>query len=90
MRLGHGPRRAVLILCLWTALASAAALIPTYTNRGNALVPIALAGLALVLFTVLHPRLRGRYEEEDDMEAEHYVEEVVHLADRRRARGGSG
>jgi UDP-GlcNAc:undecaprenyl-phosphate GlcNAc-1-phosphate transferase len=55
MRLGHGPRRSVAILWLWTALASAAALIPTYTNRGNALVPIALAALALLLFTYFHP-----------------------------------
>ena len=47
------------ILWIWTALASAAALIPTYTNRGNALVPIALAALALLLFTYLHPSVRG-------------------------------
>ena len=55
MRLGHGPRRSVAILWLWTALASALALIPTYTDRGNALVPIALAALALLLFTYFHP-----------------------------------
>jgi UDP-GlcNAc:undecaprenyl-phosphate GlcNAc-1-phosphate transferase len=60
MRLGHGPRRSVMILWLWTALASAAALIPTYTNRGNSLVPIALAALALLLFTYFHPGLRGK------------------------------
>ena len=59
MRLGHGPRRTVAILWFWTALASAAALIPTYTNQGNALVPIALAALALLLFTYLHPSVRG-------------------------------
>lgn len=59
MRLGHGPRRSVLILWLWTALASAAALIPTYTNRWNALVPIALAALALLLVTYFHPGLAG-------------------------------
>jgi UDP-GlcNAc:undecaprenyl-phosphate GlcNAc-1-phosphate transferase len=66
MRLGHGPRRAVLILCLWTALASAAALIPTYTNRWNSLVPLALAALALLLFTYFHPGLRRGGEEEED------------------------
>ena len=60
MRLGHGPRRAVVILWLWTALLSAVALIPTYTNRGNALVPLALAGLALLLFTYFHPGLMTR------------------------------
>jgi UDP-GlcNAc:undecaprenyl-phosphate GlcNAc-1-phosphate transferase len=70
MRLGHGPRRAVAILWLWTALASAAALIPTYTNRGNSLVPLALAGLALLLFTYFHPGLRARTEQPDDVGAE--------------------
>ena len=71
MRLGHGPRRAVIILWIWTALASAAALIPTYTNRGNALVPIALAGLALLLFTYFHPGIRTRSQrEEEDAEGE--------------------
>jgi UDP-GlcNAc:undecaprenyl-phosphate GlcNAc-1-phosphate transferase len=60
MRLGHGPRRAVVILWLWTALLSGVALIPTYTNRGNALVPLALAALALLLFTYFHPGLRTR------------------------------
>jgi UDP-GlcNAc:undecaprenyl-phosphate GlcNAc-1-phosphate transferase len=59
MRLGHGPRRAVVILWLWTALLSAVALIPTYTNRGNALVPLALAALALLLFTYFHPGVRS-------------------------------
>ena len=64
MRLGHGPRRSVVILWLWTALASAAALVPTYTNRGNALVPIALGALALLLFTYFHPGVRTRRSED--------------------------
>jgi UDP-GlcNAc:undecaprenyl-phosphate GlcNAc-1-phosphate transferase len=55
MRLGHGPRRSVVILWLWTALLSATALVPTYTNRGNALVPIAFAALALLLYSYFHP-----------------------------------
>ena len=55
VRLGHGPRRAVLILWAWTALLSGVALLPTYTNRGNAIVPFALGALALVLVIAFHP-----------------------------------
>ena len=56
MRLGHGHRRAVIILWLWTALLSAFVLVPTYTGRGDAIVPVGIAALALGLFTILHPR----------------------------------
>lgn len=55
MRLGHGPRRSVAILWLWTAVLSAVALVPTFTNRGNALVPVALVALALLLYSYFHP-----------------------------------
>jgi UDP-GlcNAc:undecaprenyl-phosphate/decaprenyl-phosphate GlcNAc-1-phosphate transferase len=79
MRRGHGPRRSVVILWLWTALLSAVALIPTYTNRGNALVPLALAGLALLLFTYFHPGLRSARPEPP--------EDVIDLEERRRAAG---
>jgi len=80
MRLGHGPRRSVVILWLWTALLSATALIPTYTNRGNALVPLALAALALLLFTYFHPGVRLHRE----MQAVKPPEGVVDLEERRR------
>jgi UDP-GlcNAc:undecaprenyl-phosphate GlcNAc-1-phosphate transferase len=83
MRLGHGPRRAVVILWLWTALLSAVALIPTYTNRGNALVPLALAGLALLLFTYFHPGLRSARASPVEP-----TDDVIDLQDRRRGRGG--
>ena len=83
MRLGHGARRSVVILWLWTALASAAALIPTYTNRGNALVPIALAGLALLLFTYFHP---GRVDGDQELPDE----EVVQLEDPLLVRDSAG
>ena len=58
MNLGHGHRRAVLILWAWTALLSAFVLYPTYTGEGDAIVPIGILALALVLFSVLHPRVR--------------------------------
>lgn len=58
MNLGHGHRRAVLILWAWTALLSAFVLYPTYTGEGNAIVPIGIAALALGLYSVLTPRFR--------------------------------
>ena len=61
MRLGHGPRRTVVLLWLWTALLSGLALIPTYTSQGNAnaLVPVGLLALALLLYVFFFP---GRKE----------------------------
>ncbi len=67
MNLGHGHRRSVLILWGWTLLLSTFVLYPTYTGNGDAIVPIGVAALALVLFTILRPRLgSGR-----SAEAEH-------------------
>ncbi len=68
MRLGHGHRRSVLILWLWTALLSAFVLYPTYTGEGDAIVPIGVAALALGLFSVFHPRLRGAVVEVEESE----------------------
>jgi UDP-GlcNAc:undecaprenyl-phosphate GlcNAc-1-phosphate transferase len=55
MRLGHGQRRAVLILWAWTALLSAAVLVPVYTGNGLGLMPLAVAALGLLLFTLFAP-----------------------------------
>lgn len=59
MRLGHGPRRSVLILWAWSGILSGIVLVPTYTNKGNAIVPFAVCGLAVLLFTMFHPTVRG-------------------------------
>jgi UDP-GlcNAc:undecaprenyl-phosphate GlcNAc-1-phosphate transferase len=97
MRLGHGPRRSVVILWLWTALLSALVLTPTYTNRGNALVPTGVLGLALLLYAFFHPGLRRAREEAALMVEEEAADaglsppategasEVVHLSERRRS-----
>jgi UDP-GlcNAc:undecaprenyl-phosphate GlcNAc-1-phosphate transferase len=58
MNLGHGQRRSVLILWLWTALLSAFVLYPVYTNNGASLAVIGVLALGLGLFTVLHPEAR--------------------------------
>ncbi len=60
IRLGHGHRRSVLILWAWTAILSGFVLYPTFTNRGNAIIPFAVAGLGLVLYTLFHPEIRHR------------------------------
>lgn len=59
MRLGHGPRRTVVILWLWTALLSGLALLPTYTTQANAWVPFGVLGLALVLYAFFVPGRRS-------------------------------
>src|SRR4051812_37273828 len=61
MRLGHGPRRTVVLLWLWTALLSGLALVPTFTSQGNAnaLVPIGALALMLLLYVFFFP---GRKE----------------------------
>ncbi len=63
MRLGHGQRRTVAMLWAWTAILSAVALVPTYTNAGNAVVPFVAAGLALALYAWFHPGLRVAREQ---------------------------
>ena len=70
LRLGHGHRRSVLILWVATALLSAFALVPAVTERGTGLWPIAVIAVALLLFTMLMPRVDrrrgGRSETEED------------------------
>jgi UDP-GlcNAc:undecaprenyl-phosphate GlcNAc-1-phosphate transferase len=93
MRLGHGPRRTVAMLWTWTALLSAVALVPTYTNEGNAVVPFLVAGLALLLFAVFHPganRDRRQKERNDHPTGAATSDAVVDLDQRRRTRSGTG
>jgi UDP-GlcNAc:undecaprenyl-phosphate/decaprenyl-phosphate GlcNAc-1-phosphate transferase len=60
MRLGHGHRRSVFILWLWTALLSGVVLYPAISKRGSGLVLFALFALGLGLYTILHPEVRRR------------------------------
>jgi UDP-GlcNAc:undecaprenyl-phosphate GlcNAc-1-phosphate transferase len=90
MRLGHGPRRAVGILWVWTAVLSALVLLPTYTGEGNAIVPVGVVALALVLYAFFHPGLRSAREA---AEIAHHPsvsgrseDEVVDLVSRRQGK----
>jgi UDP-GlcNAc:undecaprenyl-phosphate GlcNAc-1-phosphate transferase len=92
MRMGHGPRRAVVILWAWTALLSAIVLLPTFTNRGNSLVPLAVIGLGLLLYVYFHPGVRSAREQAEldraeAAEAAATDDTVVELDPRRKARG---
>ena len=60
VEMGHGPRWTVAILWSWTALLSGLVLIPVYTGRGNGIIPLGIAALALGLFTLIAPRWRAR------------------------------
>ena len=62
MNLGHGQRRAVLILWVWTALLSGFVLLPTFTggDQTNHLIPFGVAALGVALYTLFHPGLRNR------------------------------
>ena len=70
LRLGHGHRRVVFILWAWTALLSGFVLWPTYSGRGDGIVPMGIAGVCLILFTLLHPRLQTNKPKKNEIVAE--------------------
>jgi UDP-GlcNAc:undecaprenyl-phosphate GlcNAc-1-phosphate transferase len=59
-RMGHGHRRAVLILWAWTAILSGFVLYPAFTDNGNHVVPFGVAALGVALYTLFHPGVRQR------------------------------
>jgi UDP-GlcNAc:undecaprenyl-phosphate/decaprenyl-phosphate GlcNAc-1-phosphate transferase len=61
MRLGHGQRRAVVILWAWTALLSGAVLVPVYTGDVLSVIPLAMAAVGLLLFTLFAPGWQARH-----------------------------
>jgi len=58
LRLGHGPRRTVVILWAWTALLSGFLLYPLFASKANAFIPFGVVVLGLALYTLFHPGLR--------------------------------
>ncbi len=59
MRLGHGHRRAVLLLWAWTFVLSGLVLYPSFSPQWNDAIPIGIAVLGVGLYTVFRPG-RGR------------------------------
>jgi UDP-GlcNAc:undecaprenyl-phosphate GlcNAc-1-phosphate transferase len=58
LRLGHGPRRTVVILWAWTAILSGFLLFPLFVHQVNAIIPLGAAALGAGLYTLFHPGLR--------------------------------
>ena len=67
LKLGHGPRRSVVILWAWTAILSSFLLFPLFVHQVNAFIPIVAAALGVGLYTFFHPGLRrGNGDDEDE------------------------
>jgi UDP-GlcNAc:undecaprenyl-phosphate GlcNAc-1-phosphate transferase len=89
LRLGHGPRRTVVILWAWTAVLSGFVLYPLFRPKANAIIPFGAVALGLVLYTLFHPGLRKRsLEEEEEAELARPRPEV--LGTSRAAVAGAG
>jgi UDP-GlcNAc:undecaprenyl-phosphate GlcNAc-1-phosphate transferase len=58
LRLGHGHRRTVAILWLWTALLSGMVLFPLFEPGVNVFIPVGVAAMGVALYTWFHPGLR--------------------------------
>lgn len=68
MRMGHGHRRTVVLLWAWTALLSAMALLPSYTGKGNAMIPVIFVALGILLYTLFHPEVLRQRRGSDFLE----------------------
>ena len=66
IKLGHGPRRAVIILWAWTALLSAFVLYPALSEGPTSLWPFFFLAVGLTGFTLFHDRVwsKGVFSEE--------------------------
>src|SRR5487761_2658857 len=61
MRLGHGHRRTVVILWLWTALLCGFVLLPLFDRQANVFIPLGVALLLIGLLTWLSPLVNRLY-----------------------------
>jgi UDP-GlcNAc:undecaprenyl-phosphate GlcNAc-1-phosphate transferase len=71
MRLGHGHRRTVIILWLWTALLCGFVLAPLFDAKVSVFIPLGVALLLIGLFTWFSPmlnRFMGRREVSENVD----------------------
>jgi UDP-GlcNAc:undecaprenyl-phosphate/decaprenyl-phosphate GlcNAc-1-phosphate transferase len=69
LRLGHGPRRTVVILWAWTAVLSGFVLYPLFGGSGNSVIPFLVVAAGLALYTLFHPNLRKGSSDPEEAEA---------------------
>jgi UDP-GlcNAc:undecaprenyl-phosphate GlcNAc-1-phosphate transferase len=67
IKLGHGPRRAVVILWLWTALLSGFVLYPALSDGPTNLWPFLFVALALGGFTLFHDKVWSRNKDSNQV-----------------------
>jgi hypothetical protein len=61
------------ILWAWTTVLSGLVLYPIYFQRGNEVIPIGIAALAVLLFTILRPRFSAVVEDDFGADELHRV-----------------
>jgi UDP-GlcNAc:undecaprenyl-phosphate GlcNAc-1-phosphate transferase len=81
LRLGHGPRRSVIILWAWTAILSGFLLFPLFVHQVNAFIPLGAAALLAGLYTFFHPGLRRGNGEDEDLDSDQGIQEETANAD---------
>jgi UDP-GlcNAc:undecaprenyl-phosphate GlcNAc-1-phosphate transferase len=90
LRLGHGPRRTVVILWAWTAVLSGIVLYPLFGSQANAFIPFGVIVLGLALYTLFRPGLgKEALELEDDEEDDQGDDEDERDSARRTVPGSS-
>ncbi|NDC90979.1 MAG: undecaprenyl/decaprenyl-phosphate alpha-N-acetylglucosaminyl 1-phosphate transferase [Acidimicrobiia bacterium] len=67
IKLGHGPRRAVAIMWLWTALLSGFVLYPTLSDGPTNLWPFLIVAFALGGFTLFHDKVWSRKKDSNQV-----------------------
>ncbi len=68
MRLGHGHRRTVIILWLWTALLCGFVLFPLFDTQANVFIPLGVGLLLIGLFTWFSPLVNRLYSRREETE----------------------